>query len=667
MTADHEHRVDHRYRPDIDGIRAIAVTSVVLFHAGLFPFRSGFVGVDVFFVISGYLIGGLLLREMAGGRFSFAHFYARRARRILPALIVVVLATCAAGSALLDANELKDVGALGALSLIGASNINFWQFQDYFASDSSLRTLLMTWSLGVEEQFYVIFPLLLLACFRLASRRLFALLALLSIGSFAMSLFWTWRSPAAAFYLLPARAWEIGAGVLVAVTERGGRETVGGRSRLLREGIAALGLMLVVVSVVAFDDTVPFPGWLALLPVTGTVALLASAGSVTNRRLLGARPMVFVGLVSYSWYLWHWPLMSLLRIAVPSPIATSVLGGAAVLSFGLAVLTWRFVETPFRATKHPPLVTLARYSVAMILAIAVPVAIRVSGGFPARLSAQARADEAIAADLRASRCLVSAGARLSQDPGCRSLSSGRPVVVLYGDSHAWALQPGLRAAASRRRYGFEIFARASCPPLLGVSVRSTLYPKLNAECVAYNAAALATITNDHRVAVVVLAGFWSAPVRQTLESAYVETGGADKPGLVLLDQGLRSMVGALKQAGKHVILVDDVPTWTFDPLRIALAETIPLRRAVATLFDPAIVRLRQGWVPARGVFSHDDVRAVIARIASDTADIGRVDAFAAFCGRDDRCLFSDASEPLYFDKDHVSPAGSIRALKALVF
>ena len=650
------------YRPDIDGIRAIAVTSVVFFHAGLFPFRSGFVGVDIFFVLSGYLVGGVVLHDLAQGRFSFKQFYARRARRILPALFLVVLSTCAIGYALFDASEFKDVGTLGTMALLGASNINFWQFQDYFARDASARTLLMTWSLGVEEQFYLVLPFILMTILKIAPRRLFTLVAIVSAASFAVSLWWTWRSPAAAFYLLPSRAWELGAGVLTVMFEtRRGDDA--GRSRRGREVLSALGLVILIVAIVGFDDTIPFPGWFALLPVLGTVALLASPESVINRRLLGAAPMVFVGLVSYSWYLWHWPLMSALRIIVPSPVPTPILVGVAVVSFGVAVLSWRFVEQPFRQVRHTPGVTLIGYALAMVLVIAVPITIQAAKGLPSRLDTTARTIEAIGQDLRASHCLVSSGARLSGAPGCSSAEPEQHIAALLGDSHAWALQPGLRAAAGRQGYGFKILARASCPPLLGVTVRSAVYPNLEKECIDYNEAALASIVGDPRVSVVMLAGFWNAPVRQSVDSAYVATNGPQKPGLALLEDGLRAMIGAMTRAGKRVILVDDVPSWRFDPLRLALADAIPARRLIAGLFDPDLSGLRRGWVPSNEVARHDDVRSVLAKVAVEEVAVKRLDLYPVFCS-DGRCVFNDDG-PLYFDKDHLSSTGAIRALAHL--
>ena len=211
--------VPPRYRADIDGLRAIAVTSVVLFHAHLFPFASGYVGVDIFFVISGYLIGGIILRDVSARRFSFATFYARRARRILPALITVVLACCLAGWFLLSPNQFRDVGATAASALLGVSNIGYFKFRDYFAPDARLHPLLMTWSLGVEEQFYLCFPFLVFGIGRWAPRKTLAVLATVVLVSFFAALWCTYTYPAAAFYLLPFRAWELGAGVILAFIE----------------------------------------------------------------------------------------------------------------------------------------------------------------------------------------------------------------------------------------------------------------------------------------------------------------------------------------------------------------------------------------------------------------------------------------------------------------
>jgi peptidoglycan/LPS O-acetylase OafA/YrhL len=261
------------YRPDVDGLRAIAVSSVVLFHCGLWPISSGFVGVDIFFVISGYLIGGIILRQTKAGQFRLAHFYARRARRILPALFVVVTATCAVGWFLLDASEYRAVGGTAVATFLAYSNISFWRFQDYFHNHARFWPLLMTWSLGVEEQFYLLFPFLVVALRRFAWTKLCAVLAIATLASFGSALYWARVSPMGAFYLLPGRAWEFGVGVILAALEMRfgpGFCLFSDRWRQKTLNPAAwLGLLLLTIGVTGFDERTPFPGLTAVLPVLG--------------------------------------------------------------------------------------------------------------------------------------------------------------------------------------------------------------------------------------------------------------------------------------------------------------------------------------------------------------------------------------------------------------
>ncbi len=655
-----------RYRADIDGLRAIAVTSVVCFHAGLVPFASGFIGVDVFFVISGYLIGAIILREAAEGRFSFARFYARRARRILPALIVVILFTCVAGSLLLTANEFKDVGGLGTLALVGVSNINFWQFQDYFADDSRLRTLLMTWSLGVEEQFYVVFPFIILLTMRFARRWLTAVLALLTLGSFALSLWWTQTAPAAAFYLLPARAWELGAGVMLAALEaqgRGCRLGGFGLSRPVQQVLAAAGLGALIIGTTCFDEHTPFPGVLALLPVLATVALMVSPDSTINRSLLSCRPMRFVGLISYSWYLWHWPLLSLLRNIVPQTLPVAVTIGVAGVSFGVAVLSWRYVEQPFRHARLAPSAVLLRYACALVVVVAAPIAIRSSGGFPQRFSPRVAQLETFVTELRRGKCLVAFGPNLSDDPDCRAAAAASDVVAVLGDSHAWAVGPSLRQLATKDGLGYEIFAKSSCTPLIGVSARLTLTPGFPEECTAFKNAALQAILSDPRVSVVILAGFWSAHIERFADRGYVKVPHDDPAasGVGLLQQGLKQMADRLTEAHKRVIILQDVPDMGIDPLRIAFGEQMPLRGMVSGFFDKNATEVRSGHLPMAQVAKHDDVRQAIVRVAAGVPTTSVKDPFLQFCDQTS-CTFTLAGEPLYFDHHHLSPVGARLAL-----
>jgi len=347
-----------KYRPDIDGLRALAVMPVVLFHADVALFSGGFVGVDIFFVISGYLITAMLLQDMAAGRFSIVDFYMRRARRILPALLAVVLVTLLVSFFFLLPNELAQAAKAARRIAVFTSNHLFWQTQGDYWQQNTLanQPLLHTWSLAVEEQFYFIIPVLLLACFKIKQRSgVLLTLCLLAIASFATSQYWLTHDAAGAFYLLPSRAFELLIGAILAVVLMHGNSG----SLLVNQCIGSAGLVGIVISIFCFHDKMPFPGAAALLPCLGAAAIIYSGAATHSdktswvNRLLATRTLVFIGLISYSLYLWHWPVLVLVRsmgwYAWDLPhIPTAMLITVILL---LSWLSWRWIELPFRAKK----------------------------------------------------------------------------------------------------------------------------------------------------------------------------------------------------------------------------------------------------------------------------------------------------------------------------
>ncbi|MGG7566221.1 acyltransferase family protein [Rhodovulum sp. DZ06] len=333
-----------KHRTEIDGLRAVAVLPVILFHAGVPGFAGGFVGVDVFFVLSGFLITGILLREAEAGRFSLLDFYDRRARRILPALFLTVLLCLPPAWAVMEPDDLRKFGESVAGVGLFVSNFIFWMQDNYFGGAAEQKPLLHTWSLAVEEQFYIFFPLLLVVLVRRRAAALPWILAAIALASL-LAAEWGWRNAASAnFYLFQGRAWELLAGSLCAVAARRGVGAAG-------NGPAAMaGLILVLVSVFAFDEKTPFPSLLALVPVVGT-GLVAVYGRPDNAagRILSWGPMVWVGLISYSAYLLHQPLLAYARLIFPEiepPLWVMVPLG--LLSLPLGWLSWRYVEQPFR-------------------------------------------------------------------------------------------------------------------------------------------------------------------------------------------------------------------------------------------------------------------------------------------------------------------------------
>ena len=338
-----------QYRAEIDGLRALAVVPVVLFHAGITGFSGGFVGVDIFFVISGYLITSIILSEQQKDCFTLASFYERRARRILPALMFVVLMSVIAAWYLLLPTELVDYGKSLISVGVFASNILFWQESDYFAATSEFIPLLHTWSLAVEEQFYLVFPLFMMATIAWLKRSRVVVLAVLAVVSL-LYCEWAWRhTPEANFFLAPSRAWELLAGVFCAFYLQSTRGVSGGVSDGLKQVASLVGLCMTLFSIFFFTKAIPFPSFYALVPVVGTVLIILFAeGNTWVGRLLSLPVFVGIGLVSYSAYLWHQPLFVFARISSYEELGPLMLIGLSVLAFVLAYISWRWVEKPFR-------------------------------------------------------------------------------------------------------------------------------------------------------------------------------------------------------------------------------------------------------------------------------------------------------------------------------
>jgi len=335
-----------QYRTEIDGLRAFAVLPVILFHAGFAPFSGGYVGVDVFFVISGYLITSIILRELEQGRFSILKFYERRIRRILPALFAMMAVCIPVAWALLNPYMFRDFAQSVAAVSVYLSNVLFWQESGYFDTAAELKPLLHTWSLAVEEQYYVIVPVMLMALWRLGRKPLFAIIVLLALASLALSQWMVGVYPSANFYLLPTRAWEMFTGSICAFLLAGGK-------RFELNALAWLGLAMILYAVFRFDADTPFPSVYALVPVVGTaLVILFAAPQGSTSRFLSWAPFVWIGLISYSAYLWHQPIFAFSRFYLVFEPSPWLMGALSLISLAIAWLSWRFIERPFRSL-HP--------------------------------------------------------------------------------------------------------------------------------------------------------------------------------------------------------------------------------------------------------------------------------------------------------------------------
>ena len=333
------------YRPEIDGLRAVAVIVVVLFHAKIELFGGGYVGVDVFFVISGYLITTIILSDIEAKKFSIVEFYERRARRILPALFFVMICCVPFAVIMMQQSQLVDFfRSTGAVTLF-VSNFLFWRESDYFAPTAEESPLLHTWSLSVEEQFYVLFPIMMIFLVPFGRRWVLMVLVCGATASLTLSEWLSVHSPVANFYFSFTRAWELAVGALIAIAPHGRRFSAPSLNQLA----SFFGLVAIVISVVVFTDATPFPGIATLLPVVGTALIIIFAHKNTVvGKLLSNRAMVGIGLVSYSAYLWHWPLFAFARIQSTEEPTETLFVVLGVVSFGLAYMSWRYIEAPFR-------------------------------------------------------------------------------------------------------------------------------------------------------------------------------------------------------------------------------------------------------------------------------------------------------------------------------
>ena len=418
-----------KYRPEIDGLRALAVVAVVFFHAGLAGFTGGYVGVDVFFVVSGYLITSIILADAAAGQFSLARFYERRARRILPALLLVAAICVPFAFAWLLPRDMKSFSTSLAAVTIFASNVLFWKEAGYFDAANEFKPLVHTWSLGVEEQFYILFPFVVLLALRLGRNSAFSLLATLLAASLAAAHWGAYHNPAATFFLLPTRLWELLVGALLALHHAAPAEPP---SRAVAEGGSLLGLVLIAVAVFAFDRGTPFPSLYTVLPAIGTALVIKFVTRPTTvGRLLARRPLVWIGLMSYSIYLWHQVIFAFARHRAFFDLTPTEMMALALASVPLAYLSWKFVEQPFRRSDKVGRTALAvATGLASLVLFSIGVAGNATDGFMNRYNA---ADRQILAEEEARRSYVFQ--RLGPASG-RGFDEGKHKVLIVGDSFA---------------------------------------------------------------------------------------------------------------------------------------------------------------------------------------------------------------------------------------
>ncbi len=626
------------YRADVDGLRALAVLAVLFYHAG-FGFSGGYVGVDVFFVISGYLITGLLLKEHEGAGFRLLPFWERRIRRILPPLALVVSATLAAGWFLLLPQDLLYLGRSVLAQGLMISNVHFLTEAGYFDHAAELKPLLHTWSLAVEEQFYLFFPLLF-ALFRRMTRRVLAVVIMITGGiSLGLSVWWAAAHPLGNFYLLPTRGWELLTGAMVAVwrgapTRRGCAEAAGWG-----------GLACILAPMFLYDHHTRFPGLTALPPCLGTAALIwANRATVSSTgRLLSARPLVWIGKISYSLYLWHWPLLALARYSSFEPLSSTQRVALLAASAVLAALSWRFVETPFRTgrLKGRPRATFAFAAAVTAWFTGIGAMLMAVRGAPARVpeeapghAARSRAD--IDALEQQSYLLDLDRARAGAFPLIGRTGADRPLdILVWGDSHASAAMPVIEALCADHGLRGATAMYAGTAPLIGF--RSNGLP--GQKSLAFNDAVLAHV-RDRRPAHVLLAAKWGG---------YIDQHG----DIQVVRAGLERTLHALDATGARVWILRQVPK---------PRTHVPRSLGVAILHgrDPGRLAIPQED-HLRDKRRQDPLFAGLAEAFPFTRVLDPAPLFAEDAGY----RLSLAGEALYCDDSHLSRAGAL-ALRPLL-
>ena len=630
------------YRPDIDGLRALAVIAVILFHSGIPGFDGGYVGVDVFFVISGYLITQLLEESRdESARHMLATFYVRRMRRILPALLATCLVTAIVGAALFAPHELVNVGKYLAATPVLLSNVATWsEGGGYFEPDVRQLPLAHLWSISVEEQFYLIYPLLLIAItrYRLPYRRL-ALGVLASI-SLVLCIWVSHYKPGANYFFAPTRAWELLLGATLAI---GGTPRIG--HRIVSEGLAVAGLLGIAIVVHVYTAQTLYPGTATILPCLATVALLTTGSrqpSLVNR-MLSWPPLVFVGLISYSLYLWHQPLLTFVgyyRIAPLTPAETAVPLAAALL---VAAASWRLIERPVRARTFmkSTRMLLVGAGVGSTGILVAGLVLWNSDGFPQRFPPETRG-------LIVSNFATPEIVRCVEDLSLEQVSAGRvcnfgpsdtsPKVLVWGDSHAMALMPAINALAKAHGMHAYMVGKYNCLPLFAPPSPTRIDPGMDRYgCASFNAAVLEAIARLEPE-LIILDGAWANPEAP--------------PHVPDIAAGIEQTVGRVGDHSRSFCVVFAVPKLKYS---VSHALLVAHRRHIPDDF------LRLSRADALG--QHRDMERDVRAIAQRNR-IKVVDPKDALCATDS-CLYKTDDQSLYFDDSHLSAYGAMYVARTL--
>lgn len=616
------------YRPEIDGLRALAVLPVIFFHAGYELFSGGFVGVDIFFVISGYLITSIIIGQMANDSFSIVKFYERRARRILPALFFVSFISIPFAWLWLSPNDLQNFGkSLIAVSTF-SSNILFWMESSYFATDAELIPLLHTWSLAVEEQFYILFPLFLIVAWKLKIRLMIFILLCLFIISLSIAHWGSFNKPSATFYLLPTRGWELLVGVFAAFYLKNKKQS---ESNTLNQFLSILGLIMIFFSIIIFSKTTPFPSLYALIPTIGTALLILFVTQNTLAyKLLTLAPILNIGLISYSTYLWHQPLLAFARHSQVEELANITTISLCILSLIMGYISWKWIEQPFRNKSQISQKKVFIFSLTGMLALSlVGSIINIKDGFLERYSENDMAIYAFknydtARLWNAGSCFLGTeeNSKIFQDKCFASQT------LIWGDSFGAALSPGLRELNTYKNIGISQLTTAACPSILYQDFPNNRNCKKNNEYVL-------SIIEDYPIKQVFLHNQWSA----------------------YNDESISKLVATIEQillsnSIIEIFVVGGVPEW--DP---SLPRSLIKKNILLSDFD------RDIYLFNPRVDKIDKKDQLIAKLIDDNfgKNVKFISVLEELC-TNQKCLAVKGDgllEPFTFDYGHLTLSGSM--------
>ena len=629
------------YRPEIDGLRALAVIPVILFHAGFQIFSGGFIGVDVFFVISGYLITTILIDDIEHNRFSFKTFYLRRARRLLPALTLVMILCIPVAMALMTPRQL-DQFANGLIAVgIFASNILIWQESGYFDTASEEKPLLHTWSLGIEEQYYILFPIFLFLFWRFGKNRVFWLIVIMAAFSLMLSEWGARYKPSANFYLLPTRAWELFAGSMTAIVAKD-------RKFQRNDYLSIIGLIAIILPYFIYDSQDLLPGLLTLVPVAGVIlVILFSKEGTYVAKFLSIKPLVFIGLISYSAYLIHQPLFAFSRLGTYLPLSHLQIISLIFITFILAYLSYKFVETPFRRGRISLKFTIIPLFV-VLCAAAVP-----HGVYQDWLYSKEQVNFFESATQKTpdqNNCHLNSDI-ISQEDCIFGESSASPNVAVIGDSHARTFAYVLGESFQKQNKSLLFNGYAHCPPILGVS-----HLGYQSNCNGYYEQAINKAINNEELDTIILVARWPIYYHGTYfknpelgqeKGADPRVGGVNETEVQRKDNYLKKLsetMAAMMDNGKKVIFVKAVPEVGVD-----VPNYYWKKKYIYGNSDEMSVRAE--FVEERSQFLDS---LILSNIENEKFSL--IDPTTVFCD-EKSCMTELNGKPIYYDTNHLNLLG----------